>query len=273
MKKLICILAVLCCAVSLSAIDLIDISGDVGIGYMNYAIVTKYKTEALSKDVADALKAALGDGNLKISEPRSTDTYNALAIGLSLKVSYFYMNLNVGLPSKQIPTGYDPLGQELKAINATDKIKGSIIADLQLGGGITLLKSTPLNIFVGGAVSVNYIRTKRELPKAFIDNVKDKTTGAPLVAASMQEIRSIAMLGVGADIAVKYFFTKNVGVCLDIKDSLYFAPLMNTRHYEGKLKNGWDFTYTITNEKSIKSLIKSQWANNFTARLGIAFKL
>lgn len=272
MKKLICIVIALCCAVSLSAINLLDLSGDVGIGYMNYSIVTKYKTEVLLQDVAEALQDALGSGNLAIAEPKSTDVYNALALGLNLKISYFYMNLNIGLPFTQIPTGFDPLGQKLKEFKATDKINGSVIADLQLGGGTTFLKNTPLNIFVGGAVGINYIRTKRKLPEAFIATIKDKKTNAPIVASEMTEVRDIAMLGIGADIAVHYFFTKNIGICLDVKDSLYFIPLMNGRYYKGKFTNGLEFTYTITKDKSIKSLIRSQWANNFTARLGVAFK-
>lgn len=281
MKKLICILAVLCCAVSLSAIDLIDISGDVGIGYMNYSIITTYRTK-FSAELSQALQNSLDGlgGHLDIDDPKSTDVYNALALGFSIKISYYYMNLNIGLPFKQVPSNYDPLAKILKEHKITDKLNSSVIADLQLGGGITLLKSTPLNIFVGGGIGINYIRTKRNMPKSFVETIK--TVNAAVDADKvMMEVRDVALAGIGADVGIKYFFTKNIGVCFDIKESLYFIPLVNRRYYRGTTTEGSGFTYYVTKEKtantsqkeSIKSLIKYQWANNFTARLGIAFKL
>ena len=86
------------------------------------------------------------------------------------------------------------------------------------------------------------------------------------------------MIGLGADIGIKYFFMPKIGICLDLKDTIYFLPLANQRYYSGKLKNGITVTYSInsetnTNSGDIKKLIKSTWANNFSVRLGVAFKL
>ena len=273
MKKIIFIILALSCMFSLSAFDFMDISGDVGLGYMNHNMVTVYNTDTLKTNLADGLGAALGSGNLKMDAPRSVDTYNALAIGLKLKISYVYANISVGFPFTQIPTGEDPLGQKLKDMGATNKLNNSVIVDSQIGLGINILKSLPVNIFVGGGLGINYIQTKRKLPDEFVKTIKDKHGN--IVAKELNETRSIAMAGLGINVAVNYYFTKNIGISFDIKDTVYFIPMSNQRYYKGKAINGSGFTYTITKDdkQDIKSLIKYSWANNLALRLAVAFKL
>ncbi len=273
MKKIIFIILALSCMFSLSAFDFMDISGDVGLGYMNHNMVTVYNTDTLKTNLADGLGAALGSGNLKMDAPRSVDTYNALAIGLKLKISYVYANISVGFPFTQIPTGDDPLGQKLKDMGATNKLNNSVIVDSQIGLGINILKSLPVNIFVGGGLGINYIQTKRKLPDEFVKTIKDKHGN--IVAKELNETRSIAMAGLGINVAVNYYFTKNIGISFDIKDTVYFIPMSNQRYYKGKAINGSGFTYTITKDdkQDIKSLIKYSWANNLALRLAVAFKL
>jgi len=270
MKKNILGIAIFSCMLSLSAFDFMNISGDVGIGYMNYTIVNNYDTGKLADNLSAELKALIGPGNLKLGSIKAKDSYNAFMVGLSFKMSYIYANINVGFPLKEISSGFDPLAQKLKEKGISDKINGSIIFDSQIGVGITLMKSSPLNIFVGGGLGINYIRTTRDLPGNCISSLSDVT--------SLKEIRSVGMIGLGADIGIKYFFMPKIGICLDLKDTIYFLPLANQRYYSGKLKNGIPFTYSInsettTNSGDIKKLIKSTWANNFSVRLGVAFKL
>ena len=273
MKKILFIILALSCMFSLSAFDFMDISGDVGIGYMNHNMVTVYK-DALKNNLADGLGAALGPGNLTMDAPRSVDSYNALAIGVKLKMDYLYANISIGFPFTQIPTGEDPLGQKLKEIDATNKLDNSVIVDSQIGFGINILKSSPLNFFVGGGLGINYIQTKRKLPDEFVKTIKDPVTNAVL-AKELNETRSVAMAGLGINVAVNYYFTKNIGISFDIKDTVYFIPMSNQRYYKGKAINGSGFTYTIIKEKKqdIQSLIKYSWANNLALRLAVAFKL
>ena len=273
MKKILFIILALSCMFSLSAFDFMDISGDVGIGYMNHNMVTVYK-DALKNNLADGLGAALGPGNLTMDAPRSVDSYNALAIGVKLKMDYLYANISIGFPFTQIPTGEDPLGQKLKEIGATNKLDNSVIVDSQIGFGINILKSSPLNFFVGGGLGINYIQTKRKLPDEFVKTIKDPVTNAVL-AKELNETRSVAMAGLGINVAVNYYFTKNIGISFDIKDTVYFIPMSNQRYYKGKAINGSGFTYTIIKEKKqdIQSLIKYSWANNLALRLAVAFKL
>ena len=273
MKKIIFIILALSCMFSLSAFDFMDISGDVGIGYMNHNMVTVYK-DALKNNLADGLGAALGPGNLTMDAPRSVDSYNALAIGVKLKMDYLYANIRIGFPFTQIPTGEDPLGQKLKEIGATNKLDNSVIVDSQIGFGINILKSSPLNFFVGGGLGINYIQTKRKLPDEYVKTITDPVTHEVL-AKELNETRSIAMAGLGINVAVNYYFTKNIGISFDIKDTVYFIPMSNQRYYKGKAINGSGFTYTIIKEKKqdIQSLIKYSWANNLALRLAVAFKL
>lgn len=273
MKKIIFVLAAGFCMFSASAFDLFDISGDVGLGYMNYSLFTTFNSSALKSDLKNSLSGALGEGNLKYDEPKSQDSYNALGVGLSVKISYFFTNLTVGFPFMQVPTGYDPLAAKLNDAGVSNRLTNSVILDWQIGGGVTLFKNRPLNIFLGAGLGIGYIRTGRKLPKAFVDTIKDKHNKP--VAANLDEIRSIAMLGIGVDVGIKYFFTQHIGLVLDIKDTVYFFPLSNQRYYRGTDVNGRNFTYTITkdNNQEVKSLIKRSWANNFNIRLGLALKL
>lgn len=273
MKKIIFIILAFGCMFSLSAFDFMDISGDIGLGYMNHNMVTVYN-DSLKTNLAGGLEAALGEGNLTMDAPRSVDSYNALALGLKLKVSYVYANISVGFPFAQIPTGNDPLGDKLKAMGATNRLNNSVIVDSQIGLGINILKSLPVNIFVGGGLGINYIQTKRKLPDEFVKTIVDPITNQP-VAKELNETRSIAMSGLGFTVALNYYFTKNIGISFDIKDTVYFIPMSNKRYYKGKTINGSGFTYTITKEKKqdIQSLIKYSWANNLALRLAVAFKL
>ena len=271
MRKIVFSVVIFSCMLSLSAFDFLDISGDVGLGYMNHNMVTVYNTDTLKTDLKEGLESALGSGNLTLDAPRSVDSYNAFALGLKLKISYLYANISVGFPFAQIPTGDDPLGAQLKEIGATNKLDNSVIVDSQIGLGITILKSLPVNIFVGGGLGINYIQTKRKLPDEYVKTIKDKHGN--IVAKELNETRSIAMSGLGFNVALNYYFTKNIGISFDIKDTVYFIPFSNQRYYKGKAINGSGFTYTITNEKDIKSLIKYSWANNLVLRLAVAFKL
>ena len=275
MKKFIFIVLVLGCILPLSALDFdfMDISGDVGLGYMNHNMVTVYNTDSLKANLAQGLGDALGQGNLTMDAPKSVDSYNALALGLKLKISYVYANISVGFPFTQVPTGDDPLGQRLKDMGATNNLDKSVIVDSQIGLGINILKSLPVNLFVGGGLGINYIQTKRKLPDEFVKTIKDKN--GKTVAKELNETRSIAMAGLGINAAVNYYFTENIGISFDIKDTVYFIPMSNQRYYKGTAINGSGFTYTITKDdkKDIKDFIKYSWANNLTLRLAVAFKL
>lgn len=275
MKKFIFIVLVLGCILPLSALDFdfMDISGDVGLGYMNHNMVTVYNTDSLKANLAQGLGDALGQGNLTMDAPKSVDSYNALALGLKLKISYVYANISVGFPFTQIPTGDDPLGQKLKDMGATNKLNNSVIVDGQIGLGINILKSLPVNLFVGGGLGINYIQTKRKLPDEYVKTIKDKDGN--IVAKELNETRSIAMAGLGINAALNYYFTKNIGISFDIKDTVYFIPMSNQRYYKGKAINGSGFTYTITSDgkQDINSLINYSWANNLALRLAVAFKL
>ena len=174
MKKIFFVLTAVFCTGLLAAGDILDISGDIGLGYMNYSMFTTFRSSALKSQLKEGLSSALGEGNLKYDEPKSSDYYNALGLGLSVKVSYFFTNLTVGFPFRQIPTGYDPLSAKLNTAGISNKLTNSVILDWQLGGGFTLFKNRPLNIFLGAALGIGYVRTSRHLPQSFVKTVTDR---------------------------------------------------------------------------------------------------
>ncbi len=276
MKKFFIILVAFCFAFSLTAVAGLDISADVGLGYMNYTLVTVYKDD-LDGKLAEGL-SGLGAGKLKFDALKVRDTYNALMFGLGVKVSYFYTNISVGLPFKNVPLKYDPLAMKILEHNPTDDIKGSMILDAQFGGGITFFKETPLNIFAGGAVAVNFIRAKRILPDGYVATLTDTEGNSikPLIDGDLTEFRLSSMIGLGLNAAVMYYFTPNIGVAVDLKDSIYFLPLFTNRYYRGTHVNGRKFTYSIfkdSDEKiNIKDLIKYAYSNDFELRIGVSFK-
>ena len=120
-----------------------------------------------------------------------------------------------------IKPGDDPLGQRLKDMGATNNLDKSVIVDSQIGLGINILKSLPVNLFVGGGLGINYIQTKRKLPDEFVKTIKDKN--GKTVAKELNETRSIAMAGLGINAAVNYYFTENIGISFDIKDTVYYS--------------------------------------------------
>ncbi|PIE98856.1 MAG: hypothetical protein CR988_01390 [Treponema sp.] len=263
MKKVLTSVLAIFCFVSLSALGVgIDISGSVNpVGYMNHTITTVYKDGALSAELEDAF-SALGSGTLTVGDKKSKQVYNAYALGLDLHISYFYMGLVVGLPSKQINEGLD-IAKITTKKPVQSKIGGSVIVDGQFGGGITLLKGKPFNVFVGAGVTVNYIYFKRKMPEGFL-----------LSGLKLTEYRHIMQGGVGVNVALNYFFTKNIGVAFTMSDSVLFLRLMNQHYFAGTTATGRSVRYTLNkNGVSARDNIKRQWANNFTARLGVALKL
>ncbi len=264
MKKLFAILLVFASSVALLSAESFDMSADLGIGYMNYTIVTEFKDIAFNEKLKEEMTNATEKGMLIMENKKSNDVYNALAFGLAIKYSYMYANIAVGLPFKEVKSGSDPLGKKLKAYNPGNSIVGSFIVDGQIGSGITLFKTKPFNIFAGAAIGVNYIITKRKLPQAFVATIPS--------AKWLNEIRTSARLGLGLDLGINYYFKPNFGLCIDVKDTVYLISLLNQRYYRGEAVNGAKFEWYITQSKNINSIIKYSWSNNVTARLALCFR-
>ncbi len=257
-KKIFAIVLVLCLSFSALSAAGIDLSGDVGIGYMNHMMMTRYN---------------YGDTTLGHIYELAQDKYNALAVGLSLKYSWFYADLAIGFPFKAIPTDSFSTGLKL-----TNDVKGSLIFDTQLGGGVTLFKETPFNLFIGGALALNYIRTKRNLSDTALRAIELASSGTITAntLASGKEVRSRLMLGAGVNVSASYFFTDHIGICLNLRDSFHFLPLVSHGSYRVRKDNGNIVVVSLKKEgtsQNMKDLIKYSWANNFSVRLGLAFKL
>ncbi|MEL3908767.1 MAG: hypothetical protein P1P64_07130 [Treponemataceae bacterium] len=256
-------------AVSLSAQGIgLSINID-PIGYMNHTIVTKYNgLGGLKVDLQKELEATLGAGKLEIGDQKQTDIYNAYALGLDVKYSYFYLALSLGLPAKIYTNGFDPIAVAWPdAYKNNNKIGGTTILDGHLGGGIPLMKDKPLNFFVGGGIAVNYVHVKRDISEDSSLYTKLGYSGV----TSLVENRNIVQAGLGLKAELNYDFMPNVGFNLSLSDSLHFIKIYSQRKFAGVAK-GLTFNYFLTETGKDNDSIKSQFANNFVLRLGVGLK-
>lgn len=254
----------------------IKFSSDIGLGFMNHSMFTKYKNNAgLQKELKEGLQG-LGIDNVTINENFTKDSYNAFMAGLDLRIGTSmlfaevggYLSINLGLPSKMVTTTPSPLDSFL-GNKGSNKLGGSIIMDTQAGVYLTFLENMPLNIHVGAGIAVNWTKTQREIPFA----IYSKFIKASTKLDYLNEIRSITMVGGGFNVGVSYYFIKNVGIFLGVHDSIHIVNFHNQRYYKGVHENGTSFTATITKTQSIKNSTDKVVANNFGIKFAVAFKL
>lgn len=269
-KKIVLIFAGLTLIVPLLFSAGFDISTQVSpVGFMNFGVWTKYKKDTFPEALKEAekkLSDALGTGNVVERENFVHDSYNAYTIGADFRISGAYIMLNAGFPRQTVTQGIDPLNSFLQnSGNPGAKLTGgSFIFSGQIGGGITLFRSLPLNLFLGAGVGFDFIKTTRKIENGLLPVGKDWT-----------EERLIGLLGIGVNVGVSYYFIPHVGIFAGIADNLSFIQMYNQRYYVNPSyyffvngnKNGKD------GNKDIKKIISVLFANNVAIRLGVALKL
>ena len=211
-------------------------------GFMNFNVWTKYNKVTIaqaSAEVKDLFK----------ENKFFQDGYNMYALGADLRISSMYLTLNVGLPRTISINDIQNFGETLE--------KNSFIFDGQLGCGGTFFKESPVNLFIGGGISFDVIKTTRAIP------------AEALALVGWQEDRLIGVLGIGLNLGVSFYLLPHVGLFAGVTDNLSFVQVSNQRYYA----NGTVTIYFKNSAKDIKKMISALVANNVTARLGIAFKL
>ena len=242
MKKMfLCMFIGLTLITPLAFSDGVDFSAQISpVGYMNFNVWTKYNKDTLT-DISDKIRELFKEDTF------FQDGYNMYTLGTDIRVGLAYLTLNVGFPRRITSNDIKELGKTLE--------KNSFIFNGQLGCGGTFFKESPVNLFVGGGISFDVIKTTR--------NILNGVFGS--------EDRLIAVMGLGLNVGVSFYFLPNIGLFAGVTDNLSFIQLSNQRYYT---LGGLTFSFNEkTNEKDIKKMISGLVANNFTARLGIAFKL
>ena len=248
----------------------LDISGQVNpVGFMNFSVWTKYNNDSIPgalKEAEKKLSDALGTGKLFARENFIHDSYNAYAIGADFRIRGMYITLNVGFPRQTITQSIDPLNSFLKNSGKPDTklTGGSFIFSGQIGGGVTLFRASPFNLFLGAGISFDFIKTARKSGNGLLP-----------VASDWTEERLLGLLGIGVNVGASYYFVPHIGIFAGIVDNLSFIQMVNQRYYTSPEyyfyvngdKNGKD------GSKDIKKLISVLVANNVAIRLGIALKL
>lgn len=241
------------------------------LGYMNHTIITTYDSEKLADNLKDEFVNAGLIGELQIGDQNSKNVYNAYALGLDVTYKVFYTSLSLGLPAKMYSSGFDPISIMYPGtFKDSNKIGGTIILDGQLGGGVDLMKilkkENNLSFFVGGGIAVNYVHVKRPVEK-------DTLLGQKLASAkTITEFQNIVQAGLGLRAGVSYYFNPNVGINLNFTDSLHFIKLYSQRMFAGETVAGLQYKYFLTKDGNENKMIKRQFANNFTLRLGLGIK-
>lgn len=236
------------------------------IGYMNHTITTTYNgVGAFNKELEQQLKATLGEGNLKVENQKQRDVYNAYALGLDVRYSFFYLSLALGLPAKIYTSGFDPVAAAYPdAYKNSTKIGGTIILDGQIGGSVDLMKllkkNDKLSVYLGGGLAVNYVHVKRDI---------SKDSSLKILLGLNTEQRNIVQMGLGLQTGVTYKFLPNVGIHVGLSDSLLFVKLYSQRKFTGTTSSGVTYSYFLTENGKDNEAIKYQFANNFVVRLGV----
>ncbi|EPF28196.1 hypothetical protein DWB79_09570 [Treponema medium] len=243
-KKILCMFIGLTLMAPLVFSDGVDFSAQVSpVGFMNFNVWTKYDKDTIAK-ASETVKKLFKDYNKFFH-----DGYNMYTLGVDFRISGAYLTLNVGLPRKISIDDIKDFGGTLN--------NNSFIFNGQLGYGATFFKESPVNLFVGGGIGFDIIRTTRDIP------------ATALALAEWQEERLIALLGLGLNVGVSFYFLPHVGIFAGVTDNLSFIQVSNQQYYT---KAGALF-YLQNGVKDIKKMTSGLLANNVTARLGIAFKL
>lgn len=277
MKKLLIVLVSILCIGFVCA----DVGVDINIhpvGYMNHTIFTKWDNANTLVGSAPGYDVSIYGG----SDPTSTESYNMYTLGLDVTYQYYYGAISFGIPFKAPAfSGYDPTQYATDPLwkactDPNGSILGTVLMDIQLGGGATFLKKLPINIFVGGGIAINYLHAKQASQNSAW--ALFSFTDPNVHLTSLAQVRDITQMGLGVRASVNYKFMKNVGVSLTLSDSILPLLLSTKRQLVGKVNTGQKVTAKpnaateqLVNQamENEKKLIKMRFSNNFALRLGV----
>ncbi len=230
-KKLVIVSAVLL----LSAVSMFaDTAIFVGPAFTNYIVRTK-----MDGSLTGQIKDIVGDaiGNVK------SETNNTAAFAIDLRGSFFYLMAQMAFPGVS----------HSDIVKATMDKKfnwNGIMLDTQLGGGITLFKESPLNLFIGAGAGLNTIHTKQELNGG--------------VLGKISYTRFDLMIGAGVNILASLYLADHIGIYAGVADTLYFAPVKTERLFQG--------TGLLNNINLTQKDVKNNLANSLNIKAGLTIK-
>ncbi|UTY26836.1 DUF2715 domain-containing protein [Treponema denticola] len=171
---------------------------------------------------------------------------NAAGVAVDLRAGILYFMAQIAFPGKN----HNNLIKGTTADKDKFVAKNAFILDSQLGVGITLFKKTSFNLFLGGGLGLNAMKSTQSVSIASQEVTYDKLD---------------VMLGVGANILASFYFTDMIGIYGGIADTVYFAPLKVEKTF--KVGNQ---AYTVSNTSgNIKDVI----ANSVNLKLGLSIRL
>ena len=236
-KKLIIVSAVLL----LSAVGMFaDTAIFVGPAYTNYLVKTKVSGDGLT---SPEVKKILGDAIGNVKDERN----NTAAFAIDLRGSFFYLMAQMAFP------GASHSDVVKASLNKEFNWKG-IMLDTQLGGGITLFKKSPLNLFVGAGAGLNTIYTNQDVDAGTLGKIS--------------YTRFDLMAGAGVNILASLYLAEHLGIYVGVADTLYFIPIKAEKLFSGgSLSQKIELTQSNQN-----SNVKNNFANSLNIKAGLTIK-
>ncbi|CEM61576.1 hypothetical protein DWQ65_04430 [Treponema phagedenis] len=245
MKKILLITSALFCASLLAA----EVSISVGPAFTNVYSRAKEKGETNWEAAGETLSEAGKALKEKINAGSSVKM-NAPAFAVDIHGNIVYGFVQFAFPTKTWESAFEE--ENKKRILE----KGAFIMDGQIGAGYNFFNTSPFNLYVGGGLGVNVVRTERALNFGKIGK---------LDFGQVKYTNTNAMMGLGANILAHYYFTKNVGIYAGLADTLYFLTLANSKKISwGKIE--------IKPDKNEKVKVSDVFTNSFNAKLGLSVK-
>ncbi|UTC67150.1 MULTISPECIES: DUF2715 domain-containing protein [unclassified Treponema] len=212
-----------------------DFAISVGPAYTNY--FTKSDTKVSFDAAYSSIQTALTDVK--------NEKNNAAGVALDLRAGLFYMMAQIAFPGKNHKALLSQAGNAKNFVS-----KNSVIFDSQLGAGLTLFKKSRFNLFLGGGLGLNAMKS---------------TQTATILGQGISYEKLDVMFGLGANVLASFYFTDMIGIYAGIADTFYFAPLKVEKTF--KIAGVADYVASHKNGK-----VGNVIANSLNLKLGLSLR-
>lgn len=211
-----------------------DFAISFGPAYTNYFVKAdgKFEVNVALANVKETIN------NLK------NEKNNAAGVALDFRVGLFYVMTQIAFPTRS----HSDLWNNIT--NASEFAKtNSFIFDSQFGAGFTFFEKSRFNLFVGGGLGLNAMRSIQS---------------AKVAGSSISYQKLDVMFGLGANVLASFYFTDLIGIYAGIADTFYFAPLKVEKTFKIA---GTEYTFSNSNGN-----LKNILANSVNLKLGLSLR-
>lgn len=213
-----------------------DFAISFGPAYTNYFVKAdgKFEFDSALQNVQDAINSVKNEKN------------NAAGVAVDMRAGLFYAMVQIAFPGKN----HKALLSEVTGGNVPDFVsKNTFIFDSQVGAGFTFFEKSRFNLFVGGGLGLNAMKS---------------TQSATILSKMVTYQKLDVMFGLGANVLASFYFTDLIGIYAGIADTFYFAPLKVEKTFKIA---GTEYTFSNSN-----GYLKNILANSVNLKLGLSLR-